>query len=93
MPAKFIRVWFFLSYLITTVKVLNLVTVHAHDRNRNVPTELQKLFRPNVQTRKKTAEEIKLRQHCTRHALLRKERGNREREPLVMCTSTWSIYL
>ena len=55
MLAKFwqtiIRVWFFLSYLITTVKV----TVHAHDRNRNVPTELQKLFRPNVQTRKKNS--------------------------------------
>ena len=71
--------------------------MHAHDRNRNVPTALQKLFRPNVQTRKtkkKTAEENKLRQHCARHAaLLRKERGNREREPLVMCTSTWSIYL
>ena len=47
MLAKFwqtiIRVWFFLSYLITTVNVLNLVTV---------PTSLQKLFRPNVRTRK-----------------------------------------
>ena len=47
MPAKFwqtiIRVWFFLSYLITTVNVLNLVTV---------PTSLQKLFRPNVRKRK-----------------------------------------